>query len=484
MVAIIIIGLLLLAYYTGLSMLFTKAGEKGWKAFIPVYNSITLLKIIGKPWFWIFILLIPGINIIFFIFGMLLELYRSFGKESLADQLIGTLFFFAYVPYLGFSKNVRYLGPAATLPKMKKSQSREWADAIIFAVIAATIIRWLLLEAFKIPTPSMERTLLMGDFLFVSKVHYGPRTPQTPLQVPLTHQTWWWSNKSKSYSELIQLPQYRLPGLSDVKNNDVVVFNYPEDNDHNPVDLKMNYIKRCVAIAGDTLQIRNRQMFVNGKATDNPALRQFKYNVFTKGKISRKILNKYQIPDYANVNGNFKLNYAPIDQTRYIYHIDLTPEMAAEFVAKGIADSVSITSSQDMDKQALFPRTTLIMNWTIDDYGPLWIPKKGATIPMNPTNVEFYGETIEDYEDHESVEVKDKKLYIDGKEAKEYTFKKDYYFMSGDNRHSSFDSRYWGFVPENYIVGKALFIWFSADPDPRKGFFESIRWNRIFNGIK
>lgn len=480
--AIIVIILLVLVYYAGLWKVFEKAGEKGWKAIIPVYNTITLLKIIGKEWYWIFVLLIPGINIIYFIFGILFELYRSFGKESLTEQLVGTFFFFVYVPYLGFSKETRYLGPAASLPKAKKSQGREWADAIIFAVIAATIIRWLLLEAFKIPTPSMEKSLLMGDFLFVSKVHYGPRTPQTPLQAPLTHQTWWWSDKAKSYSELIQLPQYRLPGLTEVKNDDVVVFNWPADNAHRPVDLKTNYIKRCLAIAGDTFRIVNRNVYVNGRLAENPPETQYTYKVYTNQIIPKRIFKKYDIPNY----GDYEKRLLNLDmQGNKGYYVDMTPALAEEFSQSGIADSVVITNSSDpTQRQALFPGAEVSRNWTVDDYGPLWIPKKGATIPMNTTNVDIYGKTIEFYEDHKDVKIQEGKLFIDGTAVTQYTFKKDYFFMIGDNRHSSYDSRFWGFVPENFIVGKALFIWFSSDPDPNKRIFESIRWERIFNSIK
>jgi signal peptidase I len=482
MIAIIILCLIAISYYVGLWKVFEKAGEKGWKAIIPVYNSITFLKIIGKEWYNVFILFIPGINIIYFIFGMLMELYRSFGKESLGEQLFGTFFFFLYVPYIGFSADAKYLGPATTLPKMKKTQGREWADAIIFAVIAATIIRWLLLEAFKIPTPSMERTLLMGDFLFVSKMHYGARTPQTPLQAPLTHQTWWWSDKSKSYSELIQLPQYRLPGLSEVKNNDVVVFNWPADNAHRPVDLKTNYIKRCIAIAGDTIRIQNRQVYLNGKAIEEPPLAQYFYKVYTNQTISKKILDKYGIPNY----GDYKKRQGYLEDNKPGYIMDIQPELAQELKNKGIADSVKITDSSDpLQRQALFPMAPGISdNWTVDDYGPLWIPKKDATIPMNERNVMIYGQTIIDYEGLKDVKLENNKLLIDGKEVKDYTFTKDYYFMMGDNRHNSADSRFWGFVPENFIVGKALFIWFSMDPDPKKGLFESIRWSRLFNPIK
>jgi signal peptidase I len=476
-----------LIYYIGLWRVFEKAGEKGWKAIIPFYNDITILKLIGKKWYNVFYLLIPGINIVFFLFGMLFDLYRSFGKEKFGEQVLGIFFYPFFISYLGFSPKEKYLGPAEELPKTKKTVQREWADAILFAVVAATIIRWVLLEAYKIPTPSMEKTLLMGDYLFVSKVHYGPRTPMTPLQVPLTHQTWWWSDKSKSYLDWIQLPQYRLPGLTNVKNNDVVVFNWPADAEHKPVDLKTNYIKRCIAIGGDTLMIQNRNVFINGKYVPNPPQSQFRFKLYTKNQLSRKFFRKYDIPNWGDYEHRYPSYFNPLapNDSEVGYAVEVTPEIAEKIKNSGEVDSVAITSSMDLaQRETTFPYSTKYSNgWNIDNYGPLWIPKKGVTISMNEKNVEFYGSTIQNYEGQKNVKVENNKLYIDGKEVKEYTFQNQYYFMMGDNRHNSLDSRFWGFVPENYVVGKALFIWFSKDPDPGKN-SGGIRWKRVFNGIK
>jgi signal peptidase I len=484
---LIVIIAIAITYYAGLWKIFEKAGEKGWKAIIPFYNTVTHLKIAGKKWHGVFFMLIPGINIIYFFFGILFETYRSFGKEKFSQQLLGIFFFFGYVAYLGFSDKEKYLGQGSTFPKQKKSQSREWADAILFAVIAATIIRWLLLEAFKIPTPSMERTLLMGDFLFVSKVHYGARTPQTPLQVPLTHQTWWWSDKSKSYLDWIKLPQYRLPGLQEVTNNDVVVFNYPQDPNHDPVDLKTNYIKRCLAIANDTFEIRNKKVYVNGKFVPDPPQTQFFHKLYTKVTLPNRFFNKYNIPNH----GDYKQKLQFLDplnpsENEVGYLVPISLEVAKEIKNSGIVDSVAVVSSIDpwLQRQVFPFSAKYSESWNVDNYGPLWIPKKGVTIKMDPKNVSFYYTTILNYEGLENVQEKDGKLFINGEEVKEYTFRKNYYFMIGDNRHNSEDSRFWGFVPENYIVGKALFIWFSLDPDPNKSFLQSIRWERLFNGIK
>lgn len=474
--------LMAVSYYIGLSMLFVKAGEKGWKAFIPFYNSITHLKIIGKKWYWVFVLVIPGINILYFLFGMLQELFRSFGKESFLQQAAGSLFFFIYVPYLGFSKETHYAGAASGIPKNKKTQAREWADSLFFAVVSASIIHWSLMQPFKIPTPSMEGSLLMGDYLFVSKLHYGARTPQTLLQAPLTHQTWWWSDKSKSYSELIRLPLYRFPGFSEIRNNDVVVFNWPADPAHRPVDLKTNYVKRCLAIAGDTFLISKRKVYVNGKPVSDPPQAQFTYKVFTNEVISRRILKKFDIPNY----GDYKKDMIPLDNNGTLgYVMDMSPEKAEELKKTGYADSIVIIGKDDHgQRQSLFPGAALSENWTVDDYGPLWIPKKGARISLTPANIEVYGKTIVLYEGLKNVEIREGKLFADKEELTEYTFRNNYYFMIGDNRHNSLDSRFWGFVPENHVVGKALFIWFSSDPDPKAGFTEAIRWERIFDLIK
>ncbi|NJM26453.1 MAG: signal peptidase I [Bacteroidia bacterium] len=223
---------------------------------------------------------------------------RCFGRKSLIDQLLVVFTGFLYIPAIAFSPSVKYLGKLSELPTEHKSAASEWTEAIAFAVVAATLIRWLIMEAYTIPTPSMENSLLVGDFLFVSKFHYGTRTPKTPLQIPLTHQKIWFTN-IPSYLEWIQLPQYRLPGISDVKRNDVVVFNVPpkelNDNKVYPVDLKTNYIKRCVAIPGDTLTIVDRQVFVNGKAEENPPLMQFSYLVTAREEINERVLNKYKV---------------------------------------------------------------------------------------------------------------------------------------------------------------------------------------------
>jgi signal peptidase I len=349
--------------------------------------------------------------------------------------------------------------------KAKKSALREWADAIVFAVIAATIIRWLLLEAFTIPTPSMEKSLLVGDFLFVSKIHYGPRTPKTPLQIPLTHQTIWGTN-IPSYVDWIQLPQFRFPGFTKIKRNDVVVFNYPPELEH-PVDLKTNYIKRCVAISGDSIKVVDSQVYVNDEPSLNPPKMQTKHFVRTKDVINDRIFRKYDITDYNLTNSG--------------YLIHTTEENATLFEALPFVEDVQkVKAGHDQTNPRVYPRSPLFA-WNEDFYGAIWVPSEGTTIEINEKTLALYRDVILNYEHLEDVKVEDNKLIIDGKEVLNYTFKQDYYFMMGDNRHNSEDSRFWGFVPEDHVVGKAFFIWLSLDK--YESIFKKVRWSRLFNLI-
>jgi signal peptidase I len=368
-----------------------------------------------------------------------------------------------------------------------KSALREWWDAILFAVVAATLIRWLIMEAYTIPTPSMENSMLVGDFLFVSKFHYGTRTPRTPLQIPLTHQKIWFTN-IPSYLDWVQLPTYRLPGFTHVKRNDVVVFNVPgiaENNYPNmnsstwidyPVDLKTNYIKRCVAVPGDVLEIKDRQLFINGEAQPNPPEEQLSYLVTSKDEINERNLEKLDIdPDDFSFQGRPETN-------KVVYQMFLTKAKVDELKALPYITSVSEDYRTHEGPDArIFPGTKYTP-WNGDNYGPLTIPKEGMKIIINDSTLYTYGRTIKDYDLNKDVKIEGDKLMIDGKEVVEYTFKQNYYFMMGDNRHNSLDSRYWGFVPEDHIVGKGFFIWLSINK--HGSFLNKIRWNRFFKLVK
>jgi len=352
--------------------------------------------------------------------------------------------------------------------KKPKSKFKEWLDAIVFAVIAATIIRWLILEAFTIPTPSMEQSLLVGDFLFVSKVHYGARTPKTPLQVPLTHQKVW-GTEIPSYLEWIQLPQFRLPGFTEVKRNDVVVFNYPPEFEY-PVDLKTNYIKRCIAVPGDKLEVRDTQVFINGEPVSNPPGIQERYFIYTSERINERIFKQHNIADYSrDIRGNG-------------YYVFTTTEDAQKLENLPFIESVKMIKREDgVAEPRIFPDSR-VFPWNADYYGPLTVPGENMTIDINKETLATYRSVIVNYEGNRDVKIQDDKLFIDGKEVTSYTFKQNYYFMMGDNRHNSEDSRFWGFVPEDHVVGKALFIWLSLDP--QGSFLGKVRWSRFFNLIR
>lgn len=363
--------------------------------------------------------------------------------------------------------------------KKNKSAIREWFDSILFAVIAATLIRWLFFEAFTIPTPSMENSLLVGDFLFVSKLHYGTRTPKTPLQVPLTHQTIWGTN-IPSYTDAIQLPQYRLPGFSDVKRGDVVVFNYPPELQH-PVDLKTNYIKRCVGLPGDKLEVRDLQVFTNGVAMVNPPRMENEYFVATTTAVNEeKVFKENGISEYHSYTESFNDTIPANDQQGYL--VFTTVEIAAKLKTFDFVRNITLVKSlKEISEPMLYPNSSLF-KWNRDNYGPVTVPKEGMTVSLTPENVAMYGTVIKSYEGNDDVVVDEKSVIIGGKAITSYTFKQDYYFMMGDNRHNSADSRYWGFVPMDHIVGKAVFVWMSIDPDPTS-FFNKIRWNRLFRII-
>ncbi|MEI6434683.1 MAG: signal peptidase I [Bacteroidota bacterium] len=487
----------------GLWGIFEKAGEKGWKILVPFYNFYIWLQIIKKPVWWYIFLLVPFINV-FVILLMIVEVLKCFKKHGLLDQALGVLFPFIYLPYLAFSKKEKYFDPTKQ-PPVIKSAVREWVDAIIFAVIAASIIRIFLIEAYTIPTSSMEKSLLVGDYLFVSKVSFGPKVPNTPLAFPFVHHTLPLSESTKSYVEWIKLPYYRFPGLAKIKNMDVVVFNYPDgdtlstkfqsnasyyqlvrsygrdavwnnkqyfgDIIARPVDKRENFIKRCIGIPGDTIRIIDRTVYINGKQAQNPGNLQYKYLVKTDGNpINQKNFEKLDITETISTdnNGTYELTLSEqaIEKLRqYGNVVSIEPVVAP----KGQWDS------------NLFPYDSTYP-WNVDNFGPIWIPKQGVTIPLNMSNIPFYKRIIGVFEGNE-LKIADGKIYINGKEASQYTFKMDYYWMMGDNRHNSADSRYWGFVPYDHVVGKAVFVWLSLDP--KKSLLDGkIRWGKLFRFVK
>lgn len=384
----------------------------------------------------------------------------------------------------------------------KKTALIEWIDAIIFAVVAATLIRMFFIEAYTIPTSSMEKSLLVGDYLFVSKVAYGPKLPNTPISFPFVHHTLPLTKYTKSFIEWPRWPYKRIAGFGQIKRNDVVVFNFPEgdtvclqdqnssyytlariygrdyirqnyDIIYRPVDKRENYIKRCVGIPGDTIQVIHGNLFVNGKEQEKIGKRQYNYLVRTNGST----INPIRFEEMGIARSD--INYNSLES---IYLLPLTEEMLERF--KTFSNVTELTRNENTDStvmwKLIFPHDSRY-KWNEDNFGPLWIPRKGATVTLTTENLPLYQRIIDVYENNE-LRVENGTIYINGEPASSYTFKMDYYFMMGDNRHNSADSRFWGFVPEDHVVGKASFIWLSLDKEKR--FPANIRFKRMFTTIK
>jgi signal peptidase I len=510
------IGLLLfivafILWHIGLYGMFKKAGIEPWKALIPLYNTWCMVEKMQLKKIWFFLQLIPVAGQ-FITIWICIKFVEHFGRFGILHHAATVFIPFIYFPYLGFSDKERYAG-IPVVKNYKKGAGREWIDAAAFAIVAATLIRTFVFEAYTIPTPSMEKTLLVNDFLFVSKFSYGPRIPNTPIAMPFVHHTIPGLN-TKSYAEWIHIPYTRW-FASPVKRNDVVVFNFPvndtlindEENfgsrvtyyqeiqrrmmmEHlsepdararvqdqygdmiitRPVDKRENFIKRCVAIAGDTLQVKNRVLYINDVAQPFPQFHEFSYTVTTNGPLDPDQLNNIGIQD--NPDDRNKNQVYQIENNQY--QISMTDgEMASLKMLPGVKSIEPVLHTQD-ESIILFPYVATY-NWSEDNYGPMWIPKKGATIQLTPENVIRYKRSIAVYEANK-FEEKNGQYFINDKPATTYTFKMNYYWMMGDNRHNSLDSRFWGFVPEDHIVGKASLIWFSYDNGPR--------WRRLFQTIK
>lgn len=517
----------LIVYYILLSFALSKLfplldidATTGW---VPGKNFGAWAQAVGRSPHYAWWLLFPIVNI-FIYANLALEMVRSFGQFKFIHSVlavIGAPFYFLWIVK---NRPNAFKGPAYKLEKeynqklknalesdkkyeyqklvaknpYKKSSGREWAESLIFAVFAAAFIRMFLIEAYTIPTSSMEDSLMVGDYLFVSKVHYGMRTPMTVLQVPLLHNRIPILN-TESYLSSPSLPYFRLPAINKVKRNDPVVFNWPVGDSvfilpsrtfdvgqarrsgnyqsylkryplvTRPVDKTDFYIKRCIAVGGDSLEIRDRQVFINGKKANNPEELAYTYIVKLNGEfVNTRKFSEWKISKEDIQHMDQKVMQIVLTQQQKERLESLMPK--AEFTPLDM-------SQYPFNDNHFFPHSPQISGgWNYDNFGPIYIPKKGATIDLNTDNLPFYQRIIQVYEDHD-LRVEGDQIYIDDQPVDSYTFKWNYYWMMGDNRHNSEDSRIWGYVPETHIVGQPLFIFFST---VEGSMGNGVRWDRIF----
>ena len=497
-----------LGTFAGLWFVFKKAGVAPWKALVPVYNFIVWVQICvaKRRAGWYLAFLIPGINIFAFLL-MVQETAKCFHRTNFWEQLGAILLPCFYLPLVGLG-SWQYHDPK-TDERKRVSAARDWTEAIVFALVAAVLIRGFVFELFSIPSSSMEKSLMVGDHLIVSKLAYGPRVIQTPLALPLMHNTIFGTTRN-SYLDCPHLPYHRYPGYTHVKRYDAVVFNFPAgdtilsnfpdgkytyyDAVHDfgreavlagtpvhpylgpvghikvrPVDKRENYIKRCIGLPGETLQIVDQQVFIDGNPIELPADAQFRREVvFARGVDPVAILRECGVSeddintaaaDY-DFQGNLRV-IVPLPQKA-------CDALSAKASVIGVERHVHTYDSTDN----LFPSAPGF-EWTVDNFGPVHIPAKGETLQLTLENLPLYRRVITAYEGN-TLEVRNGQIFINGQPTTTYTCQMDYYWMMGDNRHCSQDSRFWGFVPEDHIVGKAKRVLWSTDKDGG-----GIRWNRV-----
>ncbi|OQD42301.1 signal peptidase I [Croceivirga radicis] len=528
---ILFILLVQVIHFLGTWKLYVKAGRKAWEAAIPVYNAIVLMQIINRPKWWTLLLFIPIINLLMFPV-VWVETIRSFGQNKLWQTwaVILTLGFYIYV--VNYTMDVNYINDRSLKPTTGLG---EWVSSIVFAIVAATLVHTYFIQPYVIPTGSLERTLRIGDFLFVSKFHFGARTPMTAVAAPMVHDTLP-IVRTKSYLSKPQIPYFRLPGFQTPQKNDIVVFSWPADTVRQffvkeagvkkPIDKKSNYVKRCVGTPGDTLSVVNGDVYIDGKKLklSDRAKPMFNNIVYAQSGVSSRLLNeidadsferKYisgpltqeqlngltpyllgaqqtaegKIALYTNQNGIPTevirgLRLADLkEETPRQRIVNLTEEMVSELRKNAKIDSVvRAVEPKGEAGNNIFPKSPLYP-WNNDNMGPIYIPEEGKTIKLTVQNLPLYKKIIKDYEGN-TLAVNGNTITINGKQTDSYTFKMDYYWMMGDNRDHSEDSRTWGFVPENHIVGKPIFIWLSMD-NFQDGirFNERLRWDRMFTTV-
>tara|TARA_R110002020_G_scaffold203146_5_gene406573 strand:- start:16711 stop:18405 length:1695 start_codon:yes stop_codon:yes gene_type:complete len=524
---ILFILILQIVHFLGTWKLYVKAGRKAWEAAVPVYNAIVLMQIINRPKWWVVLLFIPIINLLMFPV-VWVETIRSFGKNGLLDTWLVILTLGFYIYYINYTQDVAYIKDRSTHPTTALG---EWVSSIVFAIVAATLVHTYFIQPYVIPTASLEKTLLVGDFLFVSKFHYGARTPMTTVAAPMVHDTLP-ILKTRSYLNKPQLPYFRLPGFEKVERNDIVVFSWPADTVRKffkreagvkkPIDKKSNYVKRCVGIPGDSLSIVNGDVHINGKklVLSDRARPMFNHVVTTKGPISNEAVallgrdnfggNVIRIPNevlqqekvgelmdkktyldkidadslYTYYTGGISdgkvVNYLKASSVNSKALFNMTEADARSFVGKAGIQSIE-RFSYSKPETSVFPQDGQFAG-TQDNMGPIYIPEAGKTVPLNLKVLPLYKKIIKDYEGN-TLSVNGNQISINGQVTDSYTFKQDYYWMMGDNRHRSEDSRFWGYVPEDHIVGRPVFIWMSIDGINDGISNWKIRWERLFTTV-
>ncbi len=466
--------------------LYIKAGRKAWEAVIPVYNAVVLMKIINRPWWWTILLFIPIVNLIMFPV-IWVETIRSFGRNKSTDTALVLFTLGLYIYYINYTQDVTYIKDRDLRPR---TSTGEWVSSILFAVVAATIVHTYFMQPYTIPTSSLEKTLLVGDFLFVSKFHYGARTPITPIALPMVHDVIP-VVKSQSYVNGPDYPYFRFPGFQKIKRNDIVVFNWPVDTMVNilnpsvgtyikPLDKKTNYVKRCVGLPGDSLSVRDGYVYINGKQNDLPnrAKLQFSYAVRTSSMINSDILmSRYDITDGSQYDSANKVYYFSAVSDASIAKLKNHPS---------VIEIISLRAAPDKPMDGIFPNDKQYA-WNTDHFGPIYIPEAGKTVDITPESIPFYRQIIEVYEGRElgidnKITQLGTQVLLNGSPITQYTFKMNYYWMMGDNRNNSQDARAWGYVPFNHVVGKPVFVWFSWNSNA-KGITNKIRWERLFTTV-
>ncbi|MCG2462447.1 signal peptidase I [Flavobacteriaceae bacterium F89] len=515
-------------HFLGTWKLYVKAGRKAWEAAVPIYNAVVLMQIINRPKWWVVLLFIPIINLLMFPV-IWVETIRSFGKNTLVDTWLVILTLGLYIYYINYTQDVTYIKDRSTHPKTVLG---EWVSSIVFAVVAATLVHTYFIQPYVIPTGSLEKTLLIGDFLFVSKFNYGARVPMTTIAAPMVHDTLPLL-KIKSYLNKPQLPYLRLPGFQKIKRNDIVVFSWPADTVrqffvrekgvHKPIDKKSNYVKRCVGLPGDSLSIVDGYVHINGKKNVLPdrARPEWYHTVATKGNIRNspalQLLGTknfsgyvFRIPQESLKKDKAEeliikgtdLDRIKEDSTYVYYTGSIGDKRVADYLNATSVDSMALFNMTEQEAKLFTGKDDIVSiekfsytrpetrvfpqsiehPGTPDNFGPIYIPKEGQTVALNLDVLPYYKKIIKEYEGN-TLGVTGDQISINGKPTDTYTFKQDYYWMMGDNRDNSEDSRFWGYVPENHVVGKPIFIWMSIDHFTEGLSNWKVRWDRVFTTV-